>query len=78
MPAYPFVCCLILTCAHVSSQAKRDKRVQYFRRAEKYVNEYRSLSRQKQSLAKIAKKSGQVYVAPEAKVLFVVRIRGYV
>ena len=52
--------------------------MQYFRRAEKYVNEYRSLSRQKQSLAKIAKKSGQVYVAPEAKVLFVVRIRGYV
>ena len=53
------------------------KREVIFRRAEKYVSQYRKQAADKVRVAKVAKANGQVYVAPEAKVLFVVRIRGF-
>jgi len=52
------------------------KREVIFRRAEKYVSQYRKVSADKVRVAKVAKAAGQVYVPAEAKVLFVVRIRG--
>ncbi len=57
-------------------QKLKAKREVIFRRAEKYVSQYRKIASDKVRVAKAAKANGQVYVAPEAKVLFVVRIRG--
>merc|ERR1712232_965341 len=44
--------------------------------AEKYVKEYRQIENQNIRLRREAKSNGNLYVAPEAKVAFVVRIRG--
>eukprot|EP00300_Choanocystis_sp_HF-7_P030602 c39472_g1_i1.p1 GENE.c39472_g1_i1~~c39472_g1_i1.p1 ORF type:complete len:342 (+),score=95.60 c39472_g1_i1:41-1066(+) len=52
--------------------SKRD----YFKRAEKYVAEYRSAERSQIRLRRMAKASGNFYAEPEAKVAVVVRIRG--
>jgi len=54
----------------------KTKREVIFRRAEKYVSQYRKISADKVRAQKVAKTTGQVYVPAEAKVLFVVRIRG--
>jgi large subunit ribosomal protein L7e len=59
-------------------QRLKAKREVIFRRAEKYVSQYRKISSDKVRAQKLAKTRGQVYVPAEAKVLFVVRIRGYV
>ncbi|KYR01946.1 S60 ribosomal protein L7 [Tieghemostelium lacteum] len=48
----------------------------YFKRAEKYVAEYRQRERESIRLNRIAKNTGTFYVPPEAKVAFVIRIRG--
>eukprot|EP01132_Coremiostelium_polycephalum_P008267 gene8267-10157_t len=48
----------------------------YFKRAEKYVKEYHLKEREQIRLNRIAKASGTFYVPPEAKVAFVIRIRG--
>jgi len=58
------------------AKALKAKREVIFRRAEKYVSKYRKISASKISAQKAAKANGQVYVPAEAKVLFVVRIRG--
>jgi len=47
-----------------------------FKRAEKYVKEYRSTERALVAARRQAKASGNIYREPEAKVAFVVRIRG--
>eukprot|EP00052_Salpingoeca_macrocollata_P004428 m.41251 g.41251 ORF g.41251 m.41251 type:complete len:276 (+) comp14207_c0_seq2:1178-2005(+) len=47
-----------------------------FKRAEKYTQEYRSLEREQIRLARQARNSGNFYVPPEAKLAFVIRIRG--
>jgi large subunit ribosomal protein L7e len=47
-----------------------------FKRAEKYVKEYRTLERSTIRLRRQAKRAGNFYVEPEAKLAFVVRIRG--
>lgn len=49
-----------------------------FKRAEKYVKEYRQIEKQNISLRRQAKSNGNFYVAPEAKVAFVIRIRGII
>jgi ribosomal protein L30/L7E len=54
----------------------KTKRQVIFQRAEKYVSQYRKIAADKVRVAKLAKKNGQVYVPPEAKVLFVIRVRG--
>jgi len=55
---------------------KRAVRKEIFHRAEKYVKEYRAKERNEIRLKRIAKNSSQFYVPDEAKVVFVVRIKG--
>lgn len=55
-------------------QKKQNKVI--FKRAEKYVKEYRRVERSEVHLRRQAKAAGNFYVPPEAKVAFVVRIRG--
>jgi len=59
-------------------QAKRNvvERKKIFKRAEAYVNEYRKHERSEIRLLRQAKNLGNFYMVPEAKVLFVIRIRG--
>jgi large subunit ribosomal protein L7e len=47
-----------------------------FKRAESYVKEYRSQERQLIRMRREAKRTGNFFVEPEAKLLFVMRIRG--
>eukprot|EP01112_Ceratiomyxa_fruticulosa_P014937 TRINITY_DN4338_c0_g1_i2.p1 TRINITY_DN4338_c0_g1~~TRINITY_DN4338_c0_g1_i2.p1 ORF type:complete len:284 (-),score=73.66 TRINITY_DN4338_c0_g1_i2:96-947(-) len=47
-----------------------------FKRAEQYVKEYRGLQQHITESKKIAKRKGDYYVEPEAKLAFVIRIRG--
>lgn len=56
--------------------AKRATRKEIFKRAEKYVSEYRQKERSEIRLKRQAKNTGQYYVPEEAKVLFVMRIKG--
>merc|ERR1712115_34353 len=56
--------------------ARRAKRVDIFKRAEKYVKEYRDRERDELRLTREAKKSGNFYVPSEPKLAFVMRIRG--
>merc|ERR1712177_8295 len=55
---------------------KRKKRVDIFKRAEKYVKEYRDRERDELRLTREAKKSGNFYVPSEPKLAFVMRTRG--
>merc|ERR1712117_357987 len=56
--------------------ARRAKRVDIFKRAEKYVKEYRDAERDEIRLKRDAKKEGNYYVGAEPKLAFVMRIRG--
>ena len=47
-----------------------------FKRAEKYVKEYRDAEREKIRLARVAKQNDSAYIPAEAKLIFVVRIKG--
>lgn len=47
-----------------------------FKRAEKYIKEYRDMEREKIRLHRVAKKDDAAYVPAEAKLIFVVRIKG--
>jgi large subunit ribosomal protein L7e len=57
----------------VASKAKRET---IFKRAETYVKEYRDGEREKIRLARAAKQEGSFYVPAQAKLAFVVRIKG--
>ncbi|KAI6225078.1 (pine wood nematode) hypothetical protein [Aphelenchoides fujianensis] len=57
-------------------KASKLKKVEIFKRAEKYVNEYRQKKRQAIQLQREARKAGNFYVPEEAKLAFVIRIRG--
>merc|ERR1711915_1042110 len=59
-----------------AKKAKRTKRFDIFRRAENYAKEYRDIERDDIRLKRDAKKEGAVIVPAEAKLAFVVRIRG--
>ncbi|MFH4977048.1 hypothetical protein AB6A40_003757 [Gnathostoma spinigerum] len=58
--------------------AKRAKttRAKIFKRAEKYITEYRKKARQEVALKKEAARNGNFYVPDEPRLAFVVRIRG--
>ncbi|KAM0451632.1 hypothetical protein ACHAPV_009871 [Trichoderma viride] len=56
--------------------ANKEKRGVIFKRAEKYVQEYRSAEREKIRLRRAAKSDDSAYIAAEAKLIFVVRIKG--
>lgn len=47
-----------------------------FKRAEKYVLEYRQREKEEQRLKREAKKANNYYIPPEAKLAIVVRIKG--
>jgi len=55
------------------SKAKRET---IFKRAEKYVQEYRDAEREKIRLTREAKKEGSFFVPDETKLVFVIRIKG--
>ncbi|KAF7862982.1 uncharacterized protein EAF02_010531 [Botrytis sinoallii] len=54
----------------------KEKRGVIFKRAEKYVKEYRDEEREKIRLARVAKQSGSFYIPAEPKLVFVIRIKG--
>jgi len=58
------------------TQKRKQVRKEIFKRAEKYVKEYREKEKSVIRLKRIAKNSSQFYVPDEAKVVFVVRIKG--
>lgn len=57
-----------------ASQAEKKK--VSFARAEKYVKEYREAEREAERLAKEAQQNDSIYVPAEAKLAFVVRVKG--
>jgi large subunit ribosomal protein L7e len=57
-------------------QANKEKRGVIFKRAEKYVKEYRDAEREKIRLTRIARENGSAYIPAEAKLIFVIRIKG--
>ncbi|KAI1107199.1 60S ribosomal protein L7 [Jackrogersella minutella] len=54
----------------------KDKRAVIFKRAEKYVKEYRDAEREKIRLNRIAKQEGSFHVPAEDRLIFVIRIKG--
>ncbi|KAI1384869.1 60S ribosomal protein L7 [Hypoxylon trugodes] len=54
----------------------KDKRAVIFKRAEKYVKEYRDAEREKVRLNRLAKQEGNFHVPAEEKLIFVIRIKG--
>jgi large subunit ribosomal protein L7e len=59
-------------------QESKTKRRTIFKRAEKYVKEYRTAEREAVRLKHLAKAGKKFYVPSEAKLAFVIRIRGCV
>ena len=57
-------------------QQNKDKRKVIFKRAEQYVKEYRQKERDEIRLRRMATQFGNFYVPAEAKLVFVIRIRG--
>ena len=57
-------------------QSNKEKRGIIFKRAEKYVKEYREGEREKIRLARAAKQDGSFYIPAEDKLIFLVRIKG--
>merc|ERR1712098_189566 len=63
--------------AAVSQKAKlKIKKKVIFKRAEKYVKEYKSIERNEIRMERQAKASGNYYVPADPKLAFVIRIRG--
>ncbi|KAJ5895297.1 hypothetical protein N7495_006988 [Penicillium taxi] len=56
--------------------ANKEKRAVIFKRAESYVAEYRDRQRQEIAAKRAARESGNFFVEDEAKLVFVVRIKG--
>merc|ERR1711881_520750 len=57
-------------------KAQKEKRGVIFKRAEKYVKEYRDQEREKIRLQRLAKQEGTFYIPAEDKLVFVMRIKG--
>ena len=74
----PCVCRLVagsrLTCE--TQKAQKEKRGVIFKRAEKYVKEYRDQEREKIRLNRLSKQEGTFYIPAEEKLVFVIRIKG--
>merc|ERR1712117_33866 len=62
--------------ALLNKVARKKKRVEIFKKAEKYAKEYRDKEREEIRLRREAKKEGNFYVPSEDKYAFVIRIRG--
>ncbi|KAJ3188511.1 60S ribosomal protein L7 [Irineochytrium annulatum] len=59
-----------------AKKTRKSQRKVIFKRAEQYVKEYRQKERDEIRLKRVAKGSGSYYVPAEAKLAFVVRIKG--
>merc|ERR1711912_52370 len=59
-----------------AKEARKAKRIQAYKNAEKYVKEYRAIAKQRVRMHRQAKAAGNHFVDAEAKLIFVVRIRG--
>merc|ERR1711937_506561 len=59
-----------------AKKARKEKRIAAYNNAAKYVKEYRALAAQRVRMHRQAKAAGNHYVDAEAKLIFVVRIRG--
>merc|ERR1712054_693258 len=59
-----------------AKEARKTKRVAAYKSAEKYVKEYRALAKQRVRMHRQAKAAGNHFFDAEAKLMFVVRIRG--
>lgn len=57
-------------------KALKSARKESFKRAEKYVKEYRQIKSDTIRFKRQAKNNGNFYIEPEAKVVFVIRIKG--
>merc|ERR1712178_450703 len=62
--------------AEVAKKANKEKRISMYKSAEKYVKEYRNMAKQRVRMHRQAKAAGKHFVEAEAKLAFVVRIRG--
>merc|ERR1712018_99124 len=62
--------------ALLQKRAARAKRYECFKRAEKYVKEYRHMERDQIRLNREARKHDNFYLPPEPKMAFVIRTRG--
>merc|ERR1712144_61917 len=62
--------------ADAAKAARKDKRIAAYKSAEKYVKEYRALAKQRVRMHRQAKAAGNHFFDAEAKLMFVVRIRG--
>merc|ERR1712010_357330 len=62
--------------AVAAKKANKEKRVAAYKSAEKYVKEYRAMAKQQIRMHRQAKAAGNHFVDGEAKLIFVVRIRG--
>merc|ERR1712216_619522 len=60
----------------LKKKAAQEKRIQAYKNAEKYTKEYRALAKQQIRMHRQAKAAGNHFVDGEAKLIFVVRIRG--
>ncbi|KAK1779318.1 60S ribosomal protein L7 [Copromyces sp. CBS 386.78] len=56
--------------------ANKEKRGVIFKRAETYVKEYRDVEREKVRLHRAAKQDGSFHIPAEAKLIFLIRIKG--
>merc|ERR1712088_51841 len=62
--------------ALLNNVARKKKRVEIFKKAEKYATEYRNKEREEIRLRREARKEGNYYVPGDPKLAFVMRIRG--
>merc|ERR1719461_808430 len=65
-----------IKAAEVNKKKAQLKKGVIFKRAEKYVREYKARESDLLRLRRQAKKQGNYYVEPEPKLAFVLRIRG--
>merc|ERR1711916_407414 len=57
-------------------EGQLEARAEAFKRAEKYVKEYRMKEKSLIALRRTARNNGNIFVEPQAKLAFVIRIRG--
>ena len=57
-------------------KTRKSTRLIAFKRAEQYVKEYRNIQKNDVRLRRIARRTNSFYLEPEAKLAFVIRIRG--
>ena len=62
----------------LSRKQQQQKRTEIFKRAEKYVREYKKKEQDLVRLRRVARKTKNFYVPAQPKLAFVIRTRGYI